>query len=132
MHGARIRYDDLMEVVRCDLNKLLSFDESTIRAITENAIEQANASLGGEDPVVQIENIDKQTARLKKMIERSYRDNIAGTLSDDIQEEMVKKFSREIEELAERRKKLLEGETTAKEIRSAYGLSLTSPNGIPM
>ena len=30
MHGARIRYDDLMEVVRCDLNKLLSFDESTI------------------------------------------------------------------------------------------------------
>ena len=122
MHGARIRYDDLMEVVRCDLNKLLSFDESTIRAITENAIEQANASLGGEDPVVQIENIDKQTARLKKMIERSYRDNIAGALSDDIQEEMVKKFSREIEELAVRRKKLLEGETTAKEIRSAYGL----------
>ena len=111
-----------MEVVRCDLNKLLSFDESTIRAITENAIEQANASLGGEDPVVQIENIDKQTARLKKMIERSYRDNIAGALSDDIQEEMVKKFSREIEELAVRRKKLLEGETTAKEIRSAYGL----------
>ena len=111
-----------MEVVRCDLNKLLSFDESTIRAITENAIEQANASLGGEDPAVQIENIDKQTTRLKKMIERSYRDNIAGALSDDIQEEMVKKFSREIEELTVRRKKLVEGETTAKEIRSAYGL----------
>ena len=122
MHGARIRYDDLVEVVRCDLNKLLSFDESAIRTITENAVEQANASLGGEDPAVQIENIDKQTVRLKKMIERSYRDNIAGALSDDIQEEMVKKFSREIEELAVRRKKLVEGETTAKEIRSAYGL----------
>ena len=122
LHGARIRYDDLVEVVRCDLNKLLSFDESAIRTITENAVEQANASLGGEDPAVQIENIDKQTVRLKKMIERSYRDNIAGALSDDIQEEMVKKFSREIEELAVRRKKLVEGETTAKEIRSAYGL----------
>ena len=35
---------------------------------------------------------------------------------------MVKKFSREIEELTVRRKKLVEGETTAKEIRSAYGL----------
>ena len=110
------------ELQSADLNKLLSFDESAIRTITENAVEQANASLGGEDPAVQIENIDKQTVRLKKMIERSYRDNIAGALSDDIQEEMVKKFSREIEELAVRRKKLVEGETAAKEIRSAYGL----------
>lgn len=122
LHGARIRYDDLMEVVRCDLNKLLAFGEDEIRTITENAIEQANASLGGEDPATQIENIDKQTARLKKMIERSYRDNIAGMLSDDIHEEMVKKFGIEIDELAVRRKKLVEGETTAKEIRSAYGL----------
>lgn len=122
LHGARIRYDDLMEVVLCDLNKLLAFGEDDIRTITENAVEQANASLGGEEPAVQIENIDKQTARLKKMIERSYRDNIAGMLSDDIHEEMVKKFGMEINELAVRRKKLVEGETTAKEIRSAYGL----------
>lgn len=78
--------------------------------------------MGGEEPAVQIENIDKQTARLKKMIERSYRDNIAGMLSDDIHEEMVKKFGMEIDELTVRRKKLVAGETTAKEIRSAYGL----------
>ena len=102
-HGARIRYDDLMEVVRRDLNKLLSFDDDGIRAITESAIEQANASLGGAEPATQIENIDKQTLRLKKMIERSYRDNIAGMLSDDIHGELV------------------EGETTAKEIRDTYG-----------
>lgn len=122
LHGARIRYDDLMEVVRRDLNRLLSFDESTIRIITENAVEQANASLGGEDPAVQIGNIDKQTARLKRMIERAYRDNIAGALSDAIQEELVKKLSREIEELTVRRRNLAEGKTAAKEIRSAYGL----------
>ena len=122
LHGARIRYDDLMEVVRRDLNRLLSFDESTIRTITENAVEQANASLGGEDPAVQIGNIDKQTARLKRMIERAYRDNIAGALSDAIQEELVKKLSREIEELTVRRRNLAEGKTAAKEIRSAYGL----------
>lgn len=122
LHGARIRYDDLMEVVRRDLNRLLSFDESTIRTITENAVEQANASLGGEDPAVQIGNIDRQTARLKRMIERAYRDNIAGALSDAIQEELVKKLSREIEELTVRRRNLAEGKTAAKEIRSAYGL----------
>ena len=122
LHGARIRYDDLMEVVRRDLNRLLSFDESTIRTITENAVEQANASLGGEDPAVQIGSIDRQTARLKRMIERAYRDNIAGALSDDIQEELVKKLSREIEELTVRRRRLAEGKTAAKEIRSAYGL----------
>ena len=122
LHGARIRYDDLMEVVRRDLNRLLSFDESTIRTITENAVEQANASLGGEDPAVQIGNIDRQTARLKRMIERAYRDNIAGALSDAIQEELVKKLSREISELTVRRRRLAEGKTAAKEIRSAYGL----------
>ena len=120
-HGARIRYDDLMEIIRCDLNKMLAFDEDKIRTITENAVQQANASLGGADPAAQIENIDKQTLRLKKMIERSYRDNIAGMLSDDIHEEMVRKFGIEIDELAARRKKLVEGETTAKEIRDTYG-----------
>ena len=120
-HGARIRYDDLMEIIRCDLNKMLAFDEGKIRTITENAVQQANASLGGENPATQIEHIDKQTARLKKMIERSYRDNIAGMLSDDIHEEMVRKFGIEIDELAARRKKLVEGETTAKEIRDTYG-----------
>ena len=64
-HGARIRYDDLMEIIRCDLNKMLAFDEGKIRTITENAVQQANASLGGENPATQIEHIDKQTARLK-------------------------------------------------------------------
>lgn len=78
--------------------------------------------MGGEDPAVQIGNIDKQTARLKRMIERAYRDNIAGALSDAIQEELVKKLSREIEELTVRRRNLAEGKTAAKEIRSAYGL----------
>ena len=57
-HGARIRYDDLMEIIRCDLNKMLAFDEGKIRTITENAVQQANASLGGENPATQIEHID--------------------------------------------------------------------------
>ena len=39
-----------MEIIRRDLNELLSFDDDDIEAITQAAVQQSNASLGiGED-----------------------------------------------------------------------------------
>lgn len=121
-HGARIKYDDLMEVIRRDLNGLLSFHDDDIEAITRKAVEQATAELGGDDREQALERIEKQAGRITKMIERAYRDNAAGNLPDAMLDEMMERFGKERQELEERRKKLLADTTVENSIRNSYSL----------
>mgnify|MGYP004438005081 FL=1 len=56
-----------MEIIRRDLNELLSFDDDDIEAITQTAIQQSNAALGGgEDKEKSLVNIDTQLKRIVK------------------------------------------------------------------
>ena len=121
-HGARIKYEDLLEIVRCDLNALLSFDEAEIEQITQEAIRQANASLGVENKEQTLADIETKSKRIIKMIERAYRDNAAGNLSDDLLDEMMERFGKERQALEEQRQKLLTDTSEDQSIRNAYTL----------
>ena len=122
-HGARIRYDDLMEIVRRDLNELLSFDDEDIEEIIQSAIRQSKAAFGGgEDKEKSLEHIATQLKRITKMIERAYRDNAAGNLSDELLDEMMERFGKERKTLEEQQKKLLTDVSAENDIRSAYDL----------
>lgn len=122
-HGARIRYDDLMEIVRRDLNELLSFDDEDIEEIIQSAICQSKAAFGGgEDKEKSLEYIATQLKRITKMIERAYRDNVAGNLSDELLDEMMERFGKERKTLEEQQKKLSVDVSVENDIRSAYDL----------
>ena len=122
-HGARIRYDDLMEIVRRDLNELLSFDDEDIEEIIQSAIRQSKAAFGGgEDKEKSLEYIATQLKRITKMIERAYRDNAAGNLSDELLDEMMERFGKERKTLEEQQKKLSVDVSVENDIRSAYDL----------
>ena len=122
-HGARIRYDDLMEIVRRDLNELLSFDDEDIEEIIQSAIRQSKAAFGGgEDKEKSLEHIATQLKRITKMIERAYRDNAAGNLSDELLDEMMERFGKERKTLEEQQKKLSVDVSVENDIRSAYDL----------
>lgn len=122
-HGARIRYDDLMEIIRRDLNELLSFDDDDIEAITQAAIQQSNASLGvGEDREKSLADIEIRLKRIVKMIGRAYRDNAAGNLSDELLDEMMERFGKERQELEKQRDRLIEDTSEESNIRDAYDL----------
>ena len=122
-HGARIRYDDLMKIVRRDLNELLSFDDEDIEEIIQSAIRQSKAVFGGgEDKEKSLEHIATQLKRITKMIERAYRDNAAGNLSDELLDEMMERFGKERKTLEEQQKKLLTDVSVENDIRSAYDL----------
>ena len=122
-HGARIRYDDLMEIVRRDLNELLSFDDEDIEEIIQSAIRQSKAAFGGgEDKKKSLEHIATQLKRITKMIERAYRDNAAGNLSDELLDEMMERFGKERKTLEEQQKKLSVDVSAENDIRSAYDL----------
>lgn len=122
-HGARIRYDDLCEIIRTDLNHLLSFDDAEIEAITKEAVERAGASFDqAEDKQTTLKNIEAKSRQIVKMIERAYRDNAAGNLSDELLDDMMKRFGQERQALEERQKKLLADASEETGIRNAYGL----------
>ena len=122
-HGARIRYDDLCEIIRTDLNHLLSFDDAEIEAITKEAVERAGASFDqAEDKQSALKTIEAKSRQIVKMIERAYRDNAAGNLSDELLDDMMKRFGQERQALEERQKKLLADASEQTSIRNAYGL----------
>ena len=122
-HGARIRYNDLCEIIRSDLNRLLSFDDAEIEAITKEAVQRAGASFDqAEDKQTALKNIEAKSRQIVKMIERAYRDNAAGNLSDELLDDMMKRFGQERQALEERQKKLLADVSEETGIRNAYGL----------
>lgn len=122
-HGARIRYDDLCDIIRSDLNRLLSFDDAEIKAITKEAVQRAGASFDqAEDKQTALKTIEAKSRQIVKMIERAYRDNAAGNLSDELLDDMMKRFGQERQALEERRKKLLADASEETSIRNAYGL----------
>lgn len=106
-----------------DLNELLSFDEDDMEAITQAAIRQSNAAFGGgEDREKSLANIDTQLKRIVKMIERAYRDNAAGNLSDALLDEMMNRFGKERQALENQRDRLVTDTSEEKSIRDAYDL----------
>ena len=106
-----------------DMNELLSFDEDDMEAITQAAIRQSNAAFGGgEDREKSLANIDTQLKRIVKMIERAYRDNAAGNLSDALLDEMMNRFGKERQALENQRDRLVTDTSEEKSIRDAYDL----------
>lgn len=122
-HGARIRYDDLLEIVRSDLNTLLAFSKEDVETITQAAIARSSAGFDtAESKEKTLEHVETQMQRIVKMVERAYRDNAAGNLSDELLDEMMERFGKERQALEEQRRQLLSDVSEETTIRDSYRL----------
>ena len=122
-HGARIRYDDLLEIVRSDLNILLAFSKEDVETITQAAIARSSAGFDtAESKEKTLEHVETQMQRIVKMVERAYRDNAAGNLSDELLDEMMERFGKERQALEEQRRQLLSDVSEETTIRDSYRL----------
>ena len=122
-HGARIRYDDLLEIVRSDLNALLAFSEEDVEAITQAATKRSSAGFdAAEGKEKTLEHIKTQIQSIVKMIERAYRDNAAGNLSDALLDEMMERFGKDRQTLEDQRRQLLSDVSEETTIRDSYRL----------
>lgn len=107
--GVRVRYADLVEVVKQDLNAMLALTDEQIRSMAEQLIRDTESE---EAKAAKALRIEKSTARLKtidKMIIKLYTDNAEGKLDDEHLFGMVSELQREsvglktlIEELSSR------------------------------
>lgn len=94
-HGARIKYSDLLEIVKNDLNQVISLTDNDIKEITNDALKRSGQVNIYENPEDNQKAIEKRLDTIDKIIPKLYSDNAAGTLSDDMLNKMVSNLSEE-------------------------------------
>lgn len=97
--GIRIRYADLMEVVRDDLNSLISLNDKQIESIVASVLKEENSDKAIKTRKQQIEKFKARLAVIDKIIPKLYVDNAEGRLDDDRLSTMVDDLQKESVEI---------------------------------
>ena len=87
--GVRIRYADLVELVRQDLNSLLALSDSEIEQMVQEAVQRIGSKESLKTRKLKKERAETRVATIDKIVTKLYTDNAAGKLDDDRLERMV-------------------------------------------
>ena len=105
-HGARIKYTDLVEIVKSELNQFISLSQEDMDEIIHAAIGKSS------DGVYQEKNslkaMEKRLTDIDKIILKLYNDNALGTITDRQLSEMTLKLNKEASSIKERMKDIRE------------------------
>lgn len=117
--GVRIKYSDIVEVVRQDLNALLDLSPEEKEAVVREAMRRA-----GDDSLIKTRQIQLQKARTRlttidKIITKLYTDNAEGRIDDERLERMLSELQRESVGL-EKAAACLSGTDPVSEARQSY------------
>lgn len=93
--GVRIKYSDILEVVRQDLNSLISLSPEEKEAVAREAMRRA-----GDDNLIKVKQLQLQKAKARlstidKVITKLYTDNAEGKVDDSRLERMLSELQRE-------------------------------------
>lgn len=100
--GTRVRYHDLVEVVRQDLNRLLRMSPSDVDDVIRVLMEQDSQTQAERDRVLQLEKAEARYATIGKVISKLYADNVTGLIDDDQLHHLVSDLRAESEILKSR------------------------------
>ena len=81
--GVNIRYTDICEIVRRDLNSLIALSDDDINALVQSVIAAQSSKLNLLDKKAQIEQARNRLKMIDRMITKMYLDNAVGKISDD-------------------------------------------------
>ena len=93
--GVRVRYADLLEVVRRDLNSLLALDDLQIRALVQTAVQRTGSCRAAETVRQEKKRAEERRRQIDQLITKLYMDNAGGHLSDERLHAMVRKLESE-------------------------------------
>ena len=93
--GVRMRYQDLVELVRQELNSLLAMSDDEIDALVKELIEQQTAAAQQKSRKLQLEKANARLGTIGKIITKLYQDNANGKLNDENLYTMVADLQRE-------------------------------------
>ena len=87
--GVRIRYADLVELVRRDLNSLLALSDEEVEELVQEAVRRMGSEENLKARQLQKERAEARLATIDKIVTKLYTDNAMGKLDDDRLERMV-------------------------------------------
>lgn len=119
-HGARIKYSDLLEIVKNDLNQLISLSDEDIKEITNEALKRSGQVNIYESAEANQKAIEKRLEAIDKIVIKLYSDNAAGIISDDMLGKMVTEFSQEATNLKMQLAKIQNQQSAGNEIVDNY------------
>ena len=117
--GVSIRYADICEIIRNDLNSLISLSDEQINALVQSVIEARNAKLNFTDKKAQLEKARNRLKVIDRMVSKMYMDNAEGKISDDRLNRVVADLEKEASSL-EAKIIELDVEDPADEIQENY------------
>ena len=117
--GVNIRYADICEIVRQDLNSLIALSDDDINVLVRSVIEAQNAKMNIVDKKAQIEQARTRLKMIDRMVTKMYMDNAEGRISDDRLSRVVADLEKEASTL-EARIVELDVEDPADEIQENY------------
>jgi site-specific DNA recombinase len=93
--GVRIRYADLAEIVRRDLNSLISMTDRQIRELVQNVVRREKESGEQMQAALRSEKAQARILTIDKIVEKLYTDNAEGRMDDERLMRMVAEYEKE-------------------------------------
>lgn len=93
--GVRIRYSDLIELVRQDLNALLALSPSGMEELARKVLKESGSEEAQKAQKLQREHGETRLATIDRIITKLYTDNAEGRLADDRLGHMVESLEKE-------------------------------------
>lgn len=81
--GVSIRYADICEIVRQDLNSLISLTDEEIDVLVQSVIEQESSQRNLHERKAQAEQVRARLKIIDRMVAKMYMDNAEGKISDE-------------------------------------------------
>lgn len=97
--GVRVKYADLLEIVRQDLNTLISLSDEDVKQMVEDVIHAEFGDINMQAKKLQKEKCETRLVTINKIITKLYTDNAEGKLDDNRLTQMVADFEREADGL---------------------------------
>lgn len=120
-HPARVKYTDLIEIVKRDLNEVITLTPHDISVITNKAIERNRELVVYEGSVDSIKAIQKRLDEIDIIVRKLYNDNISGKITDEMHSSMLETFTKEANLLKQRLLKIEQNKSEEDEIADTYG-----------
>ena len=93
--GVRIKYADLAEVVRRDLNDLLSLDDEQAEALARAVMQKKRGEANAAARQIRLQQAQSRLLTIDKIVTKLYTDNAEGKLDDDRLSRMVQALEQE-------------------------------------
>ena len=95
VQGVRIRYADLVEIVKRDLNELLNMTDEGIDELVKAALESSGNADMLKAKKAQLQAAEARLLTIDKMVGKLYADNAEGRIDDDRLRRMVSDLEKE-------------------------------------